>query len=189
MPSDDTLTNPITGQRLRFVRTAAETGGELLEMESAYRPGGWPPVLHVHPIQWERFVVLEGTLRVILDGEERDVRAGETIVVEPGVVHEMWNPGAEWARVTWQVRPALRTESLFRTAFGLAQDGLVNARGIPNLLQLAVLLRAHDAEFRLAKPPHAVQKVLFGVLAPIGRLLGYRARYDRYAPTLPRAPD
>ena len=184
----DEMENPVTGQRLVFVRTTMETSGELLEMESHYRPQGRPPALHYHPAQRERFEVLHGTLRVSLDGEERDLSPGEVLVIEPGTVHEMWNPGTEWAVVNWQVRPALKTEWFLRTAFGLAQDGQVNTLGLPRLLQAAVLLRAHDAEFRLARPPYAIQRLLMGVLAPVGRLAGYRAEYARYTRAPPRLP-
>src|SRR5690606_28059533 len=65
----DETENPVTGQRLVFLRTGTETGGELLEMESQYRPQGRPPALHYHPAQREQFEVLRGTLRVFLDGE------------------------------------------------------------------------------------------------------------------------
>jgi len=43
------LTNPVTGQSLAFRPTTAETYGELLEVESAWRPGGNEPVEHYHP--------------------------------------------------------------------------------------------------------------------------------------------
>jgi len=185
----DELVNPVTGQHLVLVRTAAETGGELLEMESRFGPGGWPPAAHYHPTQHERFEVLEGTLRVILDGEQRDLGAGEVLFAESGVVHQMWNPGEEWARVNWQIRPALNTQTFFETVFGLAGDGKVNAMGVPNLLQAAVLLREYDSEFRLAKPPRIVQGLVFGLLVPVARLLGYRGRYDRYSGAKGRNTD
>jgi hypothetical protein len=53
------------------VRTAAETDGDLLEMEAAYGGTGLLPPEHLHPRQVERFEVLEGTLRTIIDGTER----------------------------------------------------------------------------------------------------------------------
>ncbi len=176
----DEVVNPITGQRLVFVRTAAETNGELLEMESFYKPGGWPPVFHYHPVQRERFEVLAGTLTVQLQDKQQRLGPGDVLHIEPGMVHEMWNHGEEWAHVNWQVRPALNTEQFFETAFGLAANGRVNAKGIPNVLQVAVMAQAYDTEFRLATPPRVVQKIVFGVLAPLARLLGYRASYARY---------
>ncbi len=177
----DELVNPVTGQRLVLVKTAAETGGELLEMESAFKPGGWPPGAHYHPVQEERFEVLEGTVRVMLDDKQRDLQVGEVLVVAPKQRHEMWNAGDSWARVNWQVRPALKTQQFFETVFGLASDGKVNGNGVPNLLQIAVMLREYDAVYRLPSPPRVVQRIIFGLLAPLARLLGYRARYDRYS--------
>jgi hypothetical protein len=43
------------------------------------------------------------------------------------------------------------------------------------------MLDEFEDEYRLARPPLPVQKALLTVLAPIGRLLGYRARYARYS--------
>ncbi|MEZ4520191.1 MAG: cupin domain-containing protein [Thermomicrobiales bacterium] len=173
----DEIENPVTGQRLIFLKTADETGGELLEMESHYKPGGWPPALHYHPHQREHYQVIEGALTVLLDGRTLEFKSGDTFVIEPGQIHEMWNQGLEWTRVNWQVRPAMRTAELFETAFGLAADGKVNARGIPNPMQISVMVPEFDREFRLAQPPRIVQKILFGVLGPVARLMGYQGTY------------
>lgn len=48
---------------------------------------------------------------------------------------------------------------------------------MPNLLQLAVIFSKYDDVFIPTSPPRAVQKILFAVLAPIGKLLGYRPEY------------
>jgi len=45
---------------------------------------------------------------------------------------------------------------------------------MPNLLQLAVLAREFDDVIRFTRPPRLVQWALFGLLAPLARLLGYR---------------
>src|ERR687895_716614 len=58
-----TLENPVTGERFTFTDTAATTGGELLAFDLALRPGGAVPIPHVHPIQTERFEVVEGRMR------------------------------------------------------------------------------------------------------------------------------
>jgi hypothetical protein len=67
-----------------------------------------------------------------------------------------------------------------RTAFGLAQDGKTNRRGMPNLLQLALFAREFDDVIRFTRPPRLVQQVLFTVLTPIARLAGYRGCYAEY---------
>jgi hypothetical protein len=46
---------------------------------------------------------------------------------------------------------------------------------------MAVLLNEHFDEGYLTKPPLLVQKVMFGVLASVGRLLGYKANYPNYS--------
>ena len=44
---------------------------------------------------------------------------------------------------------------------------------------MAVIAREYADEFRLAKPPYPVRRITFAVLAPVGRFLGYRARYQK----------
>ncbi len=73
-----------------------------------------------------------------------------------------------------ELRPALRLEEWFETFFGLAKDGKLNSKiGLPNPFQWAVIARQYEDEFYLARPPLFVQGVLFGLLTPIGKLLGY----------------
>ncbi|MGH3044790.1 MAG: hypothetical protein ACRDM2_08680 [Gaiellaceae bacterium] len=60
--SGKTIENPVTGEKILFLQTAAETNGELVEIEVAVQPDGAVAAAHVHPYQSERFEVLEGTL-------------------------------------------------------------------------------------------------------------------------------
>ena len=55
----DVLDNPATGERLTFLRTAADTGGEVLEYELEFVPRGFAARDHLHPAQEERHEVLE----------------------------------------------------------------------------------------------------------------------------------
>jgi hypothetical protein len=71
----------------------------------------------------------------------------------------------------------MRTETFFETIWGLAADGKNN----PGLLQIAVLGQAYADQFRLTSPPYGLQRALFFILAPVGRLLGYRAEYPQYS--------
>lgn len=173
----DVLGNRISGQRLVFRETSGDTGGELVRVEAVYTtPTRFRPPVHYHPRQEERFEVLSGTLRAVVDGEERSYGAGAAFTVPPGTPHEMWSE-EEGVRVDWQTRPALRTEEFFEAVWGLAQDGRTDERGRPGLLQAAVIARAYADEFRLARPPWPLQRAAFGALAPVGRLLGCRAEY------------
>jgi quercetin dioxygenase-like cupin family protein len=99
------------GFRLRLIRTAAETGGDLLEMEATYGGTGALPPEHFHPRQVEHFEVLEGNIRAIIDGTERQYGLGETFDVPAGTRHQM--TADEPSRVRWEIRPALRTAEFF----------------------------------------------------------------------------
>ena len=104
------------GFRLRLLQTAAETEGELLEMEAHYPGDGPLPPEHLHPAQAERFEVLEGSVRALIGGAERHYMAGECFEVPAGTPHQMAAEGP--TRMRWQVRPALRTAEFFEGLYG-----------------------------------------------------------------------
>jgi hypothetical protein len=97
--------------------------------------------------------------------------------VPAGTPHRFWNAGEEEARFLCEVRPALQFEQLIETMFALAADGKTDQKGLPNLLQLAVVADATFDTVRLPFPPAWVQRLGLSVLAPIGSLLGYRPVY------------
>jgi quercetin dioxygenase-like cupin family protein len=113
------------GYSLRLVRTGAETGGELLEMEARYAQAGMMPPEHLHPTQDERFEVLEGAVRTVIGGEERVYGAGERFEVPAGTPHRMGTDGP--ARLRWEVRPAQRTAEFFERLYGDGPDSARNA--------------------------------------------------------------
>jgi len=172
----DVLKNP-NGARLIFRKTAADTNGELLEVEMTYRPDSAKPPEHYHPYQEEHFQVLVGAVFTVIDGIDKTYLPGENFSVPIAVPHWMRNTSEEEGRVIWQTLPAMRTETFFETMWGLAADG----KGNPGLLQMAVLGQAYADQFRLTSPPYGLQRFLFYILAPIGKLLGYKAEYPRYS--------
>ncbi|MGH2851567.1 MAG: cupin domain-containing protein [Solirubrobacteraceae bacterium] len=181
-----TIDNPITGERVRFVETASDTRGERLVIEVSMRPAGRIAAAHVHSRQEERFTVLAGAIRMVLAGRTRSAAEGETVVVAPGVAHTWWNDGVGVAQVRVEFRPALDTETFFETFFGLARDEKTNRKGMPNLLRSLVLVAdLGDSCPCLPRPPPPVQRLVARALAPIGRLAGYRAVYARYSPRHP----
>lgn len=120
------------GFRLRLVRTAAETGGELLEMEATYGGGGQLPPEHFHPKQVERFEVLEGTMRTIIGGTERHYGPGEAFEVPANTPHQM--TADRPARVRWEVRPALGTAEFFERLHGDGPDSARASASIADFL-------------------------------------------------------
>jgi len=171
----DRLENPVTGEVLIFHRTAGDSGGEAVLVETIVRPDGFVAAAHVHPHQTERFEVLEGRLGLRTGDEELLLGAGEGATVAPGTPHRFWNAGDRDARFLCEVRPALEFESLIETMFTLAAEGKTNRKGMPNPLRLAVIARSHFDTVRLPFPPASLQRAALALGAPLGRLLGYRA--------------
>ena len=179
----DAIHNPVTGDTIVFHRRAADTNGELLEGEviaAPYTPG-LPE--HVHPNQDEYFEVLEGSIAFKVGGEVRHLSEGEDIHLPRGVPHMWWNETGEEARTRFEARPALRLETVLETFFGLARDGKTDDRGLPNVLQTAVIMNEFRDVAYLADPSLFTQKLLFGPLAPIGKLRGYEPYYPKHSST------
>ena len=65
----ETIENPITGERVVFRRTAADTKGEAVAVEVFVEPHGFVAARHVHPNQEERFEILSGALELRLGAE------------------------------------------------------------------------------------------------------------------------
>ena len=175
----DSIENPVTGERLVFKTTSAETNGEYVLFDCYVKPSGFVAAAHVHPKQLERFEVLEGSLMFKVDGQELPTDAGDIVLVPAGRKHQFWNAGDEEARFECEVRPALDFEQLIETMFSLAQAGKTNRKGMPNPLRLAVIARAHFDTVRLPFPPAWMQKAGLAMGAPLGRLLGYEPMDER----------
>jgi quercetin dioxygenase-like cupin family protein len=175
----DTLTNPVTGEVLIFRRTAAQSNGESVLVETIVRPDGFVAAAHVHPNQTERFEILEGTVALRIGREELIARPGDVAIVPPGTPHRFRNAGDTDARFLCEIRPALQFESLIETTFTLAAEGKTNTKGLPNPFQLAVIAAAHFDTVRLPFPPVPLQRVALALGAPIGQALRYQPNIQR----------
>src|SRR3954452_25580594 len=126
-----TLVNPVTGERFTFTDTAASSGGELLAFDFVLRPGGAVPIPHVHPVQNERFEVVDGLMRFRVGLRKQMARPGDVVEVAPGVAHSFANAGPDEAHLRVEVRPALPMEDMFAEVVALAQAGRMPRRGMP----------------------------------------------------------
>jgi quercetin dioxygenase-like cupin family protein len=167
-----TLENPVTGERFTFTDTAASTDGELLAFDFGLRPGGAVPIAHVHPIQTERFEVVDGRVTFRVGLRKLHAGPGDVVEVPPGVAHSFANAGEDEARLHVEVRPALAMEEMFAEVVSMARAGRMNRRGLPrNPLDLAVLARKYDQE---AHAPLVSVRVQRALLAPLVFLARHR---------------
>jgi quercetin dioxygenase-like cupin family protein len=93
--------------------TSEETGGEFVLFEDR-EVLGKPTPLHLHPGDDETLYILEGEIRVYIDGEERTVGQGGSFYAPRGVPHAflvtsetahllcLVVPGTGWAQVQYQ---------------------------------------------------------------------------------------
>lgn len=176
-----TVRNPAIGHQVTFLQTAEQTDGELLQIEYIVeQPESEPAIpLHLHLKCEERFETVEGMLSVYLDGSEQVLEVGQSVTIPPGTPHTFRNAGQAELRFITDVRPPGDLQTYWETVFGLAADGKVDDKGMPNLLQLAVVAPLADSYD--PRMPTAVTKGLVAILGAIGRLLGYKARYPKYS--------
>ena len=173
-----TIENPVTGEKMTFIETAASTGGEYTLIELRCDPGGTVAAAHVHPWQTETFEVVSGILGAKVDGRTITAEAGATVIVMPGESHKWWNAGKDELVFRCEVRPALQFESLIETMFSLASDGKTNRKGMPNPLRLAVIANHHFDVVRLPVVPDFLQKAALVPGALLGKAVGYRPTYE-----------
>jgi hypothetical protein len=126
---------------------------------------------HLHPGSHERFSVLEGELTVVRNGRRSVLRAGESAHIEPGVWHDWWNEAQADAVVHLELAPGERFVHMSETLFGSRVRDTSTPRqrqgGMPNPLQLALTAHEFSDVMVFRKPPRAVQRIVFGALAPI----------------------
>jgi quercetin dioxygenase-like cupin family protein len=176
--------NPVTGERGTILELPYKNPEGRATVELTALVGARVVGEHRHPALVERFTVLEGELTLKRDGETSTLREGESAVIEPGSWHDWWNASDRDARARVEITPGERFAHMIETLFGLARLGHTNAKGVPNPPQLALVGREFSDVIVFRSPPVAVQRLVFGVLAPIARWRGYRATYPQLSRTV-----
>ena len=171
--------NPVTGERATILERPWDNPAGRATAELTALVGARVVGEHRHSALVERFTVLEGELTVKRDEPTSILHQGEMAVIEPGIWHDWWNATNRNARVRVEITPGERFVHMIETFFGLAWLGHPDRKGMPYLLQLALSAREFSDVIVFRSPPLAVQHVIFGGLAPIARLRGYRPTYPQ----------
>ena len=176
--SGDVLDIPELGIRIRFLQTAADTGGELAQFEASGRPRGFLNQEHVHAGQTERLEPLTGAMEVVAGGETIVLHPGDVHEIAPGTPHTQRPIGDGPGTLRITVRPAARSEEFLEKLAELSRDGRLLKGGWPRPTAAAELIRDFGDAGLAAKPPPAVQRaVATGILtsARAGRAVVERA--------------
>ena len=147
------------------------------------RPRAAGPPEHFHEAFTETFTVKSGTLSILVNGEKRTLKAGETITIPPMTKHKPFNETDETVVVESDDPKTLPVEFgyLLTQLYGF-MDEYPNGPTTPQmLLQLSVY--GSDADSWIADgPPIGVQKAMRTLMEPTARLIGYKDHYEEYKP-------
>jgi uncharacterized protein YndB with AHSA1/START domain/quercetin dioxygenase-like cupin family protein len=152
------------GVRVELLRTAQETGGELLEFDVIGRARGLLAQSHVHTSQVERLEVISGAMRLRIDGQERLLTEGQSMEVPADTPHSQLPAGQGPGRVRVRVRPAGRTQDFLERLADLCSEGQINRFGFPRPVAGARLVRDFADTGHASRPPVPVQRVLAGLV-------------------------
>jgi len=173
--------NAATREWIEYTVTGQESDGELVRFTWRSMPGG-EITEHLHPHQEERFSITSGEAHFTMDGVERVVGPGETLVVPTGVRHAERNAGPGEVCGVVELRPALHTKEMHEAFAGLVADGATTSRGAPrNPLQLGATVWHFRHESRVTSPPVWLQNLTLPplwALAKVFRVRPYYARWD-----------
>jgi mannose-6-phosphate isomerase-like protein (cupin superfamily) len=84
-------------------------------LAEARLPVGGATQEHYHAQTEEIYYLTHGAGRIRIDGEERDVSAGDAIAIPPGARHKLWNTGSEPLRLLCCCAPAYEHADTFIT--------------------------------------------------------------------------
>jgi mannose-6-phosphate isomerase-like protein (cupin superfamily)/uncharacterized protein YndB with AHSA1/START domain len=161
-------------------KTGEDTGGELVEFDVIGRARGLIAQPHVHTRQTETHEVIEGSMRLIIDGEEHLLRPGDSMTVPVGVPHRQL-PGPEPGpgRVRVQLRPAADGEAFLHRLAELDYNRL----GFPGPVAAAELVRDFGDTGHAARPPmHVQRKLSDAILSATSREYLFVDEWDVAAP-------
>jgi quercetin dioxygenase-like cupin family protein/uncharacterized protein YndB with AHSA1/START domain len=159
------------GLKVEVLRTGEDTGGELLEFEVSGRSRGFLAQGHVHPTQEERLEMVEGQMRVVIDGKDHLIGPGESIVVPAGAPHSQIPHGEGDGRVRITVRPAGDTLAFLERLAEMCAKGQMTRSGFPRPLAGARLIRDYWQTGYAPRPPLRVQLGLARVLLAPSHLM------------------
>jgi mannose-6-phosphate isomerase-like protein (cupin superfamily) len=82
------------GSTIRELFGAVSIRAQNQSLAEATVPVGGETEEHYHRTSEEIYLFVSGAGRMRLAGEERDVAAGDSVLIPPGTIHKLWNTGA-----------------------------------------------------------------------------------------------
>lgn len=166
--STSTIVNTRTGQRMRFDGTSPD----VLRIECWSPPSAAREPEHTHPRQESRFELLGGELVFEVDRVTRTVSTPGSVTIPAGTRHRFWNAAQEEAHYVQEFRPALEMRGFFELLFHLANEGRLDEKGMPALLDVPAMLDASAEVIRPTSPPWPVLRAVAALVRPFAAARG-----------------
>lgn len=128
------------GGEVIFHLEGQHTGGKLTQWTELTPPGGGPPP-HRHEKEDELFLVQEGQVQFLLNGQWQEAAPGTVIFAERGKVHTFKNVGPKQSKMLVTTFP-----SGFETFFTRCADEF-NQAGGPNMERIVSISAEHGIYF------------------------------------------
>jgi mannose-6-phosphate isomerase-like protein (cupin superfamily) len=104
--ADLTAFQTLDGSEIREWAGAVSMPARNQSLAEATIPAGGATAAHYHRTTEELYLVVEGTGRLSIDGEERELEQGDCALIPPGATHKLFNTGAGPLRVLCACAPA-----------------------------------------------------------------------------------
>lgn len=163
--------NPVWGEYSAGLVRGDDSNGEYEQVLTIARPGNLGLPEHAHPDGEEHVELIEGTVVIERDGEQRTLRSGASMTIEAGTPHTIRNESKEVASWVTEIRPADALEATLRTLGGLAHDGKLRQDSSLGLLQAIVLVDAVGDGTVFTSMSASLQRYAAWVVAPLSRVI------------------
>lgn len=167
-----------------FDQTVLSVNDGWLHSRLVVAPHASGPPEHFHESFSETFTVKSGTLSILVNGEKRTLKTGETITIPPMTKHKPFNETDQTVTVESGDPKTLPVEFgyLLTQLYGF-MDRYPNGPNTPQMMmQLSVY--GNDADTYIARGPSLnVQKAMRVMMSPTARLLGYKRNYPEFKPS------
>jgi mannose-6-phosphate isomerase-like protein (cupin superfamily) len=103
------------GSEIRELLAYRNSGIRQQSLAEARLSVGGSTLEHYHVKTEEIYYITHGRGRIRIEGELREVKAGDAIAIPPGRKHKLWNTGAEVLRLLCCCAPAYENEDTVMT--------------------------------------------------------------------------
>jgi hypothetical protein len=152
------------------MRRVRDPQGQItLTVDGSLPQGMSGPPLHVHFHEREEGSVKAGTLGARVGDKKIVVPTGGAAVFPARVVHTWWNAGEDMLEFSGRIVPVIDLDRYLQAVFSVVN---ASPSGKPSLFYLAHVMWRHRRTQAAARPPRAIQQIVFPVVVLVGRILG-----------------